>query len=121
MRAAERLPATQTPALEAGVFHSVEQIGLGADSISIVVHGHEQVLPFEHGPGPLVVEGDFDRVIDAAPGGVVATLPLRGIVRITLHANQLTLEDCHGVRLTWRLRFLGYRAAADVHHPRGEH
>ena len=121
MRAAKRLPATRTPALEAGVFYRVEQIGFGTDSISIVTHGREQVLPFDPDPDTLVVEGPFDPEIVADPGGVITTLPLAAIVRITLDHEQLTLEDRRGVRLTWRLCFLGHRAAADVRHPRGEH
>ena len=97
------------PALEAGFFHAVEQIGLGADSISIVEHGCEHVLPFD-AHRSVVVEGDFDAVIEAAPGGLIAGPIPRGIVRISLDRRNptLTLEDCHGLRLTWRLRFLGH-------------
>jgi len=98
----------QNPALEAGFFHAVQQIGLGTDSISIVENGCEQVLPFEAGRS-LVVEGDFDAVIDAAPGGVIAGPSPRGIVRIILdqRSRTLTLEDCYGFRLAWRVRLVG--------------
>jgi hypothetical protein len=98
-----------TPALEAGFFHCVEKIGLGADSISIVVHGHEEVLPFDPHPDTFVVHGPFDPELVAAPGGVITALPLSPIVRITLDHQQLTLENADGVRLSWRLCFLGHR------------
>lgn len=90
-----------------GTIDAIEQIGCGHDSLSIIRHGQDCLIPFRRCRGGITLQGEFDCTLTAAPGGPVTApwpFPIR-LIRLDRTIGRLTLEDVQGTRLVWRLRF----------------